>query len=260
MSIDQTRDHVKELRERFASDPAAHALALADQLNWLGLEFGLTGDYDSAAACTNEAFEVLTAHVVPSALSPGEEFRYACLAASVATGLLMEGRGALALPLLNTAIEANATLSHLAGATVVQPTFEPPTAGPTPKEAALAARIEAASRAAGSGPPDVSPFADDQPPVPFATPPGAFARPDRGWLQAADWTTVHWNVLSARARVLASMGERDRALDDAIEALAINLGGTELDYARLVSSLQPGLERAVLLVEGTEPEAGPLGW
>ncbi len=35
MTIEQTRDEVERVRERFDHDPGAHALALADRFNWL---------------------------------------------------------------------------------------------------------------------------------------------------------------------------------------------------------------------------------
>ncbi|PKQ17736.1 MAG: hypothetical protein CVT68_07000, partial [Actinobacteria bacterium HGW-Actinobacteria-8] len=114
--------------------------------------------------------------------------------------------------------------------------------------------------AAESAPRPPSPYADDRPPVPFSTPPGALARPDRGWLQPPDWSVVHWQLLCARARTFATLGQKERALDDAVEALALNLLSTELDYARLVASADGGLRTASLLVAGDEPEEGPLGW
>ena len=86
------------------------------------------------------------------------------------------------------------------------------------------------------------------------------ARPNRGWLFPADWTTLHSHLRCSRARVLAATGAKERALDDAIEALAVNLSGTEFDYARLVASAQPGLHTASLLVQGIEPDGDPLGW
>ena len=59
---------------------------------------------------------------------------------------------------------------------------------------------------------------------------------------------------------LAALGEKERALDDAVEALALNLLGTELDYARMVSSADSALKTASLLIQGVEPEEGPVGW
>lgn len=260
MGLEQTKDQVKALRALFAADPRAHALALADQLNWLSIEFGLRGDYDSATACTAEAFEVITTHLDPFQLPPGERFKYAGLVSSVAASLIMDQDAGRALPVLDAALDAHALLEHLAGTTVEQPTFSPPPAPPTPEEAARSAAFEHARRERERSAPWVSPYADDQPPVPFASPEGAFARPDRGWQLAVDWTLVQWSLLCARARVLASVGQTDRALDDAVAALAINLAGTELDYARLVSGAGTGLSTAWLLIEGAEPEGGRIAW
>ncbi len=257
MTIEQTRDEVDRLRARFALDPGAHALALADQLNRLSVDVAMRGDYEFASTCDLEAVDVLTTHLDPLVLPPGEEFRYAGIVAGVASGLLIDNRADLALPLLDRAVDAHARLAHLAGDTIVQPTFDPPPPPPDPVEEA---QHEAFRRAIDNAPPRVSPYTDDQPCVPFETPPGAFARPDRGWLQPTDWSFVHWQLLCARARVLATLGETERALDDAVEALAVNLLGTELDYARLVASADAGLKTASLLVEGVEPEDGPLGW
>jgi len=111
-----------------------------------------------------------------------------------------------------------------------------------------------------NAPPRVSPYTDDQPPVPFETPQGALARLDRGWRQPPDWSFVHWQLLYAHARALAALGEKERALDNAIEALVINLLGTELDYARMVASASDALKTASMLIAGVEPEEGPLGW
>jgi len=257
MTIEQTRDEVERLRARFDLDPGAHALALADRLNWLSTEFAMNGDYEVASVCDLEALEVLTTHLDPLALPPGEEFRYAGIVTGVAAGLLVDNRAELALPLLDRAVDAHARLAHLAGDTIVQPTFGSPPTAPDPVEEA---RFAEKRRAVAGLPRPPSPYADDHPPVPFETPPGAFARPDRGWLLAADWSFVYWQLLCARARVLATLGEKERSLDDAVEALAVNLLGTELDYARLVSSADAGLKTASRLVEGVEPEDGPLGW
>jgi hypothetical protein len=257
MTIEQTRAEVDRLRARFVSDPRTHALALADQLNRLSLDVAMRGDHDASADCNLEAVGVLTAHLDPLVLPPGEEFRYAGIVAGVAAGLLIDNRADLALPLLDRAVDAHARLAHLAGDAIVQPTFDPPPPPPDPVEEA---QHEAFRRAIDNAPRPPSPYADDHPPVPFETPPGAFARPNRGWLQPTDWSSVYWQLLCARARALATLGEKERALDDAVAALAINLLGTELDYARLVASADAGLRTASLLVEGVEPEEGPLGW
>lgn len=257
MTIEQTRDEVERVRARFGRDPGAHALALADRLNWLSTELAMGGDYEFASACTLEAAEVLTAHLDPLALTPGEEFRYAGIVAGVTSGLLIDNRADLALPLLDRAVDAHACLAHLAGDTIVQPTFgSPPPALDPVEEARFAEKRRSVQHLLR--PP--SPYTDDHPPVPFETPPGAFARPDRGYQLAADWSFVYWQLLCARARALATLGEKERALDDAVEALAMNLLGTELDYARMVSSADAALKTASLLVAGVEPEEGPLGW
>ncbi len=257
MTIEQTRDEVERLRARVASDPGAHALALADRLNWLSTELAMGGDYELSSVCDLEAVDVLTTHLDPLALTPGEEFRYAGVAAGVAAGLLVDNRAELALPLLDRAVDAHARLAHLAGLAIEQPTFgSPPPALDPVEEARFAEKRRSVQHLLR--PP--SPYADDQPPVPFETPPAAFARSDRGYHLAADWSFVYWQLLCARARVLATLGEKERALDDAVEALAVNLLGTELDYARLVASADAALKTASLLVEGVEPEDGPLGW
>lgn len=261
MTIEQTRNEVERLRARLASDPRARpqtlALALADQLNSLSTDLAVRGEYEAAAACDLEVIKVLAAHIDPLTLPPADEFRYAGIVACLASGLLIDDRADDAAGLLDHAVDVHRCLAHLAGDTIVQPTFDPPS---PPPDAAEEARREEFRRAIDNAPPRVSPYADDQPPVPFETPPGAFARPDRGWLQPADWSFVYWQLLCARARALATLGEKERALDDAVEALSINLLGTELDYARMVSSACTALKTALLLVEGVEPDEGPLGW
>ncbi len=134
----------------------------------------MNGDYEFSAACNLEALEVLTAHLDPLGLTPGEEFRYAGIAAGVASGLLVDNRAELALPLLDRAVDTHSRLAHLAGDTIAQPTFGSPPPEPDP---AGKARFNAARRAAQDLPRPPSPYADGQPPVPLETPPGAFARP-----------------------------------------------------------------------------------
>lgn len=261
MTIEQTRDEVERLRARLASCPRPGsqtlALALADQLNSLSIDLAMRGDYDASATCTLEAVKVIAAHIDPLTLPPAEEFRYAGIVAGIASGLLIDDRADDAEGLLDYAVEVHSRLAHLAGDTVVQPTFGPP---PFALDPAEEARFNAARRAVRDLPRPPSPYTDDQPPVPFETPAGAFARPDRGWQQPADWSFVQWQLLCARARAHAALGDKERALDDAVEALAINLLGTELDYARMVSSACTALKTAWLLIEGVEPEEGPLGW
>ncbi len=261
MTIEQTRDEVERLRARLASCPRPRsqtlALALADQLNRLSIDLAMRGDHKASAACNLDALSVLIAHIDPLTLSPGEEFRDAGIMASIASGLLIDDRADDAAGLLDYTIEVHARLAYLAGDAIVQPTFGPPSPPPDPEEQAQQERFRLAM---DNAPPRISPYTDDQPPVPFETPPGAFARPDRGWQQPADWSFVHWQLLCARARARAALGEKERALDDAVEALAINLLGTELDYARMVSSVGSALKTASLLIEGVEPEEGPLGW
>lgn len=261
MTIEQTRNEVERLRARLDSGPRPGsqtiALALADQLNHLSTDLAMHGDYDASAACNLEVIRVIAAHVDPLTLPPSEEFRYAGIAASLASGLLIDDRADDAAGLLDHAIEVHSRLAHLAGDAITQPTFGPPP--PTPEPEAQA-QLERFRREMDNAPPHVSPYADDQPPVPFAPPSGAFARADRGWRQPADWTFVQHQLLCARTRTLAALGERERALDHAIEALAINLLGTELDYARMVANASVALKTASLLVAGVEPEEGPLGW
>ncbi|NYI42642.1 hypothetical protein [Demequina lutea] len=257
MTIEQTRDEVERLRARVASDPRAHELALADQLNLLSIDLAMRGDYDASAKVTIEALKVIAAHIDPLLLPPAEEFRYAGIVVGLASGLLIDDRADDAAGLLDYTIEVHARLAHLAGDAIVQPTFGPPPPPPNPEEQAQQERFRLEM---DSLPPRVSPYTDDKPPVPFETPSGAFSRPGRGWRQPADWSFVHWQLLCARARAFAALGEKERALDDAVEALAINLLGTELDYARMVSSADAALKTASLLVEGVEPEEGPLGW
>ena len=257
MTIEQTRDEVDRLRARLASDPRAHALALADQLNSLSVDLAMRGEYDAAAACDLEVVKVLAAHIDPLTLPPAEEFRYAGIVAGIASGLLIDDRADLAAGLLDHAVDVHLRLAHLAGDAIVQPTFGPAPQLPEPEERT---QLERFQREMDGAPTPPSPYTDDKPAVPFETPPGAFSRPDRGWLQPADWSFVYWQLLCARARALATLGEKERALDDAVEALAINLLGTELDYARMVSSASAALKTAWLLIEGVEPEEGPLGW
>ena len=230
MTIEQARDEVERLRARLASDPRPRsqtlALALADQLNRLSIDLAMSGDHKASAACSLEAVKVIAAHIDPLTLPPAEEFRYAGIVAGIASGLLIDDRADDAAGLLDHAVDVHARLAHLAGDATVQPIFGRP----------------------------------PQPPVPFETPSGAFARPNRGWQQPADWSFAQWQLVSARARAHAALGEKERALDDAVEALAINLLGTELDYARMVSSADAALKTAWLLVAGVEPEEGPLGW
>src|SRR5664279_1315445 len=147
MTIEQTRDEVDRLRARLASDPRAHALALADQLNRLSTELAMGGDYEASATCSLEAVEVVAAHIDPLTLPPAEEFRYAGIVAGVASGLLIDDRADLALPLLDRAVDAHARLAHLAGDTIVQPTLGPPPPPPDPVEAA---RHDAFRRATGT--------------------------------------------------------------------------------------------------------------
>src|SRR5665811_982495 len=128
MTIEQTRDQVERVRARFDLDPGAHALALADRLNWLSTELAMGGDYEFASVCNLEALDVLTTHLDPLELTPGEEFRCAGIAAGVASGLLIDNRAELALPLLDRAIDAHSRLPHLAGDTIERPTFDPPPA------------------------------------------------------------------------------------------------------------------------------------
>lgn len=261
MTIEQTRNEVERLRARLASCPRSRsqtlALALADQLNSLSTDLAMRGEYDAAAACDLEVIKVIAAHIDPLTLPPAEEFRYAGIVACLASGLLIDDRADDAAGLLDYTIEVHLRLAHLAGGAIVQPTFGPPTPPPDPEQQAQLERFRLEME---NAPPRVSPYTDDQPPVPFETPPGAFARPDRGWRQPADWSFVYWQLLCVRARALATLGEKDRALDDAVEALAINLLGTELDYARMVASASAALKTASLLIEGVEPEEGPLGW
>jgi hypothetical protein len=261
VTIEQTRNEVERLRARLASDPHSRsqtlALALADQLNSLSVDLAMRGEYDAAAACDLEVIRVLAAHIDPLTLPPAEEFRYAGIVAGLASGLLIDDRADDAAGLLDHAVHVHLRLAHLAGDTIVQPTFGPPPPPPDPEQQA---QLERFRREMDNSPPRVSPYTDDKPPVPFETPPGAFARPDRGWLQPPDWSFVYWQLLCARARARAALGDKARALDDAVEALAINLLGTELDYARMVSSACTALKTASLLIEGVEPEEGPLGW
>lgn len=257
MTIEQTTTEVDRLRARLAANPREHALALADQLSHLSLDLAMRGDYDAAAACDLEAVRVLAAHIDPLTLPPAEEFKYASIVAGIASGLLIDDRAELAFGLLDHAIDVHGRLDHLAGQAIEQPTFGPPPPPPSPEEEA---HHEAFQRAMDEAPPRVSPYADDHPPVPFETPAGAFSRPDRGWLQPADWTFIQWLLLCARDRALATLGEKDRALADAVEALSINLLGTELDYARLVSCACAALKTASYLIADEEPPEGPLGW
>lgn len=261
MTIEQTRNEVERLRARLDSAPRSSsqtlALALADQLNQLSTDLAIRGDYDGAAACNLEVIKVIAAHIDPLTLPPSEEFRDACIVASLASGLLIDDRADDAAGLLDYAIEVHSRLAHLAGDAVAQPTFGPPPPPPEPEEQA---QLEQFLRDVDNAPPHVSPYADDQPPVPFAPPPGAFARAGRGWQLPPDWTFVQYQLLSAHARALAALGEKERALDHAIEALTINLLGTELDYARMVASADAALKTASLLIAGIEPDEGPLGW
>ncbi len=258
MTIEQTRDEVERLRARLASDPQSHALALAlaDQLNQLSINVAMRGDYDGSATLTLEALAA-TAHIDPLTLPPPQEFKYAATIAGIATGLLIDDRADDAAGLLDYTIEVHLRLAHLAGEAIEQPTFGPPPPPPDPVEEAQRERFQ---RKMDSAPPRVSPYVDDQPPVPFETPSGAFARPDRGWRQPTDWSFIYWQLLCVRARALAMLGEKERALDDAVEALAINLLGTELDHARMVASADAALKTAWLLIAGVEPDEGPLGW
>ena len=257
VSIEQTRDEVERLRACLASDPRAYALALAGQLNQLSIDLAMDGEYEASATHTLEALTVLIADIDPLSLPPPEEFRYASIIAGIAVGLLVDDRADDAEGLLDHTAEVHLRLAHLAGDAIVQPTSGPP---PFALDPAEEARFVETRRSVAHLLSPPSPYADDQPPVPFAPPPGAFSRPDRGWNQPADWTFIHWQLLSTRARVLAALGEKERALDCAVEALAINLLGTELDYARMVVSAPTALKTAWLLIEGVEPEAGPLGW
>jgi len=257
MSIEQTRNEVERLRVCLASHPRVYALVLADQRNQLSTDLALSGDYDASATHTLEALKVLIAHIDPLTLPPPEEFRYASIIAGIAAGLLIDDRADDAAGLLGHAVDVHLRLAHLAGDAIVQPACGPPPLALDPAEEARF--VEKRRSVAGLLSPP-SPYTDDQPPVPFAPPPGAFSRPDRGWNQPADWTFVHWQLLSTRARALATLGEKERALDGAVEALAINLLGTELDYARMVVSAPTALKTAWLLIKGVEPEEGPLGW
>ena len=261
MTIEQTRDEVERLRARLASCPRPGsqtlALALADGLNRLSIDLAMSGDHNASAACNLDALSVLIAHIDPLTLSPGEEFRDAGIMVNIASGLLIDDRADDAAGLLDYAVEVHSRLAHLAGDAVVQPMFGPPPFALDPAEEARF--VEKRRSVAGLLHPP-SPYTDDQPPVPFETPAGAFARPDRGWHQPADWSFVQWQLLCASARAHAALGEKERALDDAVEALAINLLGTELDYARMVSTADAALRTAWLLVADVEPEEGPLGW
>lgn len=260
MTIEQTRNEVERLRSRLASGPRfgsqTIALALADQLNRLSIDLAMRGDYDAAADCNLDVIKVMAAHIDPLTLPPAQEFRYASIVANLASGLLIDDRADDAAGLLDHAIEVHVRLAHLAGQTIAQPTCgaQPP---PDPEEQAQRERFQ---QEVDNAPPRVSPYADDQPPVPFETPHGAFARPDRGWRQPPDWSLVYWQLLCTHARTLAALGEKERALDNAIEALAINLLGTELDYARMVASASDAFKTASTLIAGVEPDEGPLGW
>ena len=257
MSIEQTKDEVERLRACVASDPRAHALALADQLNHLSMDLALNGDYGESAAHTLEALKVLIAHIDPLTLPPPEEFTYAGIIAGIAVGLLVDDRADDAEGLLAHTADVHLRLAHLAGDAIVQPHYGPP---PFALDPAEEARYVAKRRSVAHLLSPPSPYADDQPAVPFAPPPGAFSRPDRGWNQPADWTFLHAQLLSTRARALAALGEKERALDCAVEALAINLLGTELDHGRMVASAPAALKTAWLLIEGAEPALGSLGW
>ncbi len=257
MSIEQTRDEVERLRACLASDPRAHALALAHQLNQLSIDLAMDCDYEASAAHTLEALKVLIAHIDPLTLPPPEEFKYASIIAGIAVGLLVDDCADDAEGLLAHTADVHRRLAHLAGDAIVQPHYGPP---PFALDPAEEARFIESRRSVAHLLSPPSPYADDQPPVPFAPPPGAFSRPDRGWNQPADWTLIHWQLLSTRARALATLGEKERALDCAVEALAINLLGTELDYARMVASAPAALKTAWLLIKGVEPDEGLLGW
>ncbi|PKQ14627.1 MAG: hypothetical protein CVT68_10910, partial [Actinobacteria bacterium HGW-Actinobacteria-8] len=136
MTTEQTRDDVERIRARFDLDPRAHALGLADRLNSLSTELALDGDYDFSSVCTLEALDVLTTHLEPLTLPPGEEFRYASIVVGVTAGLLIDNRAELALPLLDRAVHAHARLAHLAGNTIEQPTFGSPPPAPDRAEEA----------------------------------------------------------------------------------------------------------------------------
>ena len=189
MTIEQTRNEVERLRARLASDPRSRsqtlALALADQLNRLSTDLAMGGDYRAAAACNLDVIKVIAAHIDPLTLPAAEEFRYAGVIAGLASGLLIDDRANNAAVLLDYAIEVHVRWAHLAGEAIAQPTFDPP---PPPADPAEQAQLDRFQREMDNAPQRVSPYADDQPPVPFETPPGAFARPDRGWRQPADWS------------------------------------------------------------------------
>lgn len=249
MAVSDLRDHVATLRALHAAEPGSYALALVDQLSKLSIELGFSGEHGDADAAVAEAFAILEFAPDPATLAPGEALRYATLASSLAASVISTAPpdvdasvpAALAfraLALADRAVGITQALAHLAGQNINQPRYDP-----RPLEFDVPARAGRRRRAGSAN------EAGD-----------VFARPARGWGLYPDWTVIHSHALHNRARLRAALGHRDWALDDAIAALAVNLLGTELDFARHVAGASGCLATAALLISGAEPEGGPLGW
>lgn len=89
---------------------------------------------------------------------------------------------------------------------------------------------------------------------------GSMSRPGRGWEQPPHWAMTASTVLTARGRVRAACHDAEGAVEDLTEALALNLQGTEADFARLVAMASVAMNTLALVVTGEEPEEGPAAW
>lgn len=89
---------------------------------------------------------------------------------------------------------------------------------------------------------------------------GSMSRPERGWKQPPHWAMTTSAVLTARGRVRAACHYAEGAVEDLTEALALNLQGTEADFARLVAMASVAMNTLALVVTGEEPDGGPAAW